>query len=303
MLTPHAFQRPGRALLLSLLLVLVASSASATNRNLVELAQDRPELSRLVEAVIHAGLTNTVATADELTIFAPHNEAFDALLADLGLTSVRQVDPVVLGGILLDHVVDDRLLGRNIWFLARFDKSVASLGGLSLDFDRRPLEVNDVDIVERDLQASNGVIHVIDEVLVESDSRPSIVDLAVATPELSILTEAVVRVGLTTVLDAGGPFTVFAPTDDAFLDLLADLGAASLDDIDDGTLVNILLDHVVAGEFDLEELDGTRRALGGLKLNFRGRPRTVNGNAIVIPDVEASNGTVHVIDGVLLGRD
>ena len=275
---------------------------AASNQNLVELAQSTPELSTLVDAVVHAGLATTLADGGQFTVFAPTNAAFASLLGDLGLTDVTQVAPNVLADILLDHVTDDRNTAARLAFLDRGDRTLDSLGGLILDFDRGPAEVNDVSIIAANVRASNGIVHVIDEVLLNPDPRPSIVDLAIATPDLSILTAAVVRVNLVTILDAGGPFTVFAPTNQAFLDLLADVGAASLDDIDDATLISILLDHIVVGEFDLNELTRSRRALGQLKLTFNKRRQLVNGLNIVIPDVEAFNGTVHVIDGVLLGR-
>ena len=170
-----------------------------------------------------------------------------------------------------------------------------------LDFDRRPIEVNDIAVLEANLRASNGLVHIIGGVLQNPDPRPTIVDLAVGAPQLSILTQAVVRVGLDTVLAAGGPFTVFAPTDAAFGRLLNAVGAASLDDIDDTTLVNVLLDHIVVGEFDAVELSSRRRAMGGLKLRFNPRQGTVNGISIEAVDVEAINGTVHIIGDVLLG--
>ena len=294
----------------SLLLTLVAvfylvptqGARAASNQNLVQLAQSNPELSTLVDAVVHAGLATTLATDGQFTVFAPTNSAFADLLADLGLTDITQAAPNVVADILLDHVIDDRVTAARLAFLARDDRTIDSLGGLILDFDRKPLEVNDVSVIASNVRASNGIVHVIDEVLRNPDPRPSIVDLAIATPDLSILVDIVVRLNLVTLLDAGKPFTVFAPTNAAFLDLLNQVGAASLDDIDDATLIAILLDHIVVGEYDQKDLNASRRAMGQLKLRFSGRRQRVNGQRIVIPDVEAANGTVHVIDGVLLGR-
>jgi transforming growth factor-beta-induced protein len=107
-------------------------------------------------------------------------------------------------------------------------------------------------------------------------------------------------------LSADGNFTIFAPTNDAFAKLLTKLGAKSLDDIPVDTLKAVLLNHVVAGELDAVDVLGRiptcqgANALGGLWLKFSAGPLQVNGVNIVATDVEASNGTVHVIDQVLL---
>ncbi len=114
------------------------------------------------------------------------------------------------------------------------------------------------------------------------------------------------KAGLAETLSGPGPFTVFAPTNDAFVKLLAKLGAKSLDDIPVATLKAVLLDHVVAGELDAVDVAGRipnhqgANALGGLWLRFSAGPLQVNGANIVATDVEGSNGTVHVIDQVLL---
>ena len=103
-----------------------------------------------------------------------------------------------------------------------------------------------------------------------------------------------------------GDFTVFAPTNDAFVALLGKLGAKSLDDIPVATLKAVLLNHVVAGELDAVDVLGRipnhqgANALGGLWLRFSTGPLKVNGANVVATDVEGSNGTVHVIDQVLL---
>lgn len=272
--------------------------------NIVELAQSAPQLSILVEAVTRAGLVDALTGPDPLTVFAPNDDAFLALLHELGYPDLASVPLDALSAILLDHVVPGESRAARLEFLARTDGGLTALGGLPLEFDRLPLEVNDVGVVTADLRASNGVVHVIDAVLLDPDPRPSITALAVASPELSILVEAVVRSGLDRVLAAGAPFTVFAPTNAAFARLLDALGLAGLDEVDDRTLVNLLLDHVVAAEIDPIDAPSRRwyRALGRLPLLVDlGRDR-VNGVAIVGDAIEAANGTIYVIDDVLIER-
>lgn len=273
--------------------------------NLVELAVSAPDLSTLVAAVQKSGLVGTLADGGPFTVFAPTNEAFASLLAKLGYASLDDVPVDALTAILLDHVVEGRYRSSQLANFDRADRNLIPLGGLPLDFDRHPVQVNDIDVVQANLRASNGIVHVIDQVLLEPDPRPSIAALAAGAPQLSTLLAAVTRTKLDLVLDAGGPFTVFAPTNDAFAALLAQLGLSSLDEVDDGTLVNILLDHVVARELDGVDLvershRGPVRALGNERLFFRSHPLEVNGIGIASDAIEARNGTVYVIDGVLL---
>ena len=277
-------------------------------QSIAQIAIDTPDLSILVDAVVRAGLVETLDQGGPFTVFAPTNQAFKDLLAALGATSLDDIDDDTLTAVLLDHVVEGTFRGRKLAWFDRTDRNLSPLGGLALDFDRDPLEVNDIRVVAADIRATNGIVHVIDAVLLEPDPRPTITELAVSNPDLSILVQAAVRTGLDKVLNNGKPFTVFAPTNDAFVKLLETLGLASLDDVDDRTLTNILLDHVVAQELDgidvvraaRRRFFGRVRAAGNLILAFDNHPLSVNGIDIVATDVEAENGTVHVIDGVLL---
>lgn len=272
---------------------------------LVDLAASNPDLSILVEAVQKAGLVDAlVDRRADLTVFAPTNDAFVALLGQLGVGGLYDIDADTLREVLLDHVLTERSDSRRLARSDRRDVRPVTLGGLAIDFDRSPASVNGADVVAADLRARNGVVHVIDSVLLDPDPRPTLAGLAVANPDLSILVQAATRAGLVEVLAAPGDLTVFAPTNDAFVALLGKLGVASLDDIDTDTLRGVLLDHVVPGELDevdLMERRGRRTdTLGDLRLRFDRHPLTVNGVDIVATDVEGSNGTVHVIDEVLL---
>ena len=262
---------------------------------IVELAQGNPDLSVLVQAVTKAGLADTLADRRaDLTVFAPTNEAFAALLGQLGLASLDDVPVDTLKAILLDHVVGERLSSRRLAWDDRRDVEPHALGGLALDYDRQPAGVNDANVVAADVRAANGVVHVIDRVLLDPDPRPTIAALAIGTPELSTLVQAVTKAGLVDAIsDPNATLTVFAPTNEAFAALLAQLGLASLDDVPVDTLKAILLDHVVQGELD--QVDLQRRGcswwqrtttLGGLRLRFSGDGSRVNGADIVAADVE-----------------
>jgi transforming growth factor-beta-induced protein len=276
--------------------------------NAVEIAKATPDLSILVQAVVKAGLADTLAADGDLTIFAPTNTAFGDLLKKLGVSSLDDIPVETLRAVLLDHVI---VKGPQIWAggLVQadwLDTPIVTAGGLVLDADRAPLGVNDAKVIAGDIWARNGVIHVIDTVLLDPDPRPTIAGIAASNPDFSILLAAVQKAGLASTLAGKGNFTVFAPTNKAFADLLKKLGASSLDDIPVATLRAVLLDHVVAGELDAVDVAGRipnhqgADALGGLWLQFTAGPLQVNGANIVAVDVEASNGTVHVIDEVLL---
>ncbi len=140
----------------------------------------------------------------------------------------------------------------------------------------------------------------------------TIVDVAIANPDFSILVDAVVRAGLVDALSSEGPFTVFAPTNDAFLALLDDLGFDSLDDVPVDVLTTILLTHVVAGEFEAADLstgyiptlaEGPGSNATDLYVSTESGVVINGGINVVIADVSASNGVIHAIDAVINPSD
>ncbi|MFZ4584404.1 MAG: fasciclin domain-containing protein [Acidimicrobiia bacterium] len=285
-----------------------AVAKSAPKPNLVQLAQSDPDLSILVQAVVKAGLVDALADKNaKFTVFAPTNQAFVHLLGLVGASSLDDVPTPLLKDILLDHVLAERNSAARLGGFDLRDFRPTTLGGLKIDFDRADGGVNNAHVVAANLAASNGVVHKIDTVLLDPDPRPTIAGIVSAIPDTSILLQAVVKAGLADVLsDRSGRFTVFAPTNDAFVALLGKLGVAGLDDIPVDTLKSVLLDHVVGRELDavtvLERADSRRATptLGGLKLRFDASNVSVNGVHIVKTDVEGSNGTVHIINQVLL---
>jgi len=154
-----------------------------------------------------------------------------------------------------------------------------------------------------DVECSNGVIHVIDAVLLPP--KPDIVDTAIADGKFTVLVEALQTAGLVDALKAAGPFTVFAPTDAAFTALLSTLGVSKTELLARTDLADILKYHVTAaGKVMSSDLAATQdvTTLEGAKLTV-----TKNGNAVMAgsakvsgADVECSNGVIHVIDAVLL---
>jgi uncharacterized surface protein with fasciclin (FAS1) repeats len=288
-----------------LALVLLASVTGASARvrggqlsTIAELALGSDDLDSLVIAADRAGLVPTLLDPDAgpFTVFAPTDDAFAKLQDDTGI-DVATVPVDALTGVLNDHILPGSFRASFLMNQGSQGNRLSTLGGLTLGFNRLPLQVNGIDIVVSELLASNGVVYVIDQVLL--DPAPSITDVAVANAAvLSTLVSAVVTTGLAETLDEGGPFTVFAPVNAAFEGV--DIGALSEDQIRD-----VLLDHVVDGNYtrrEIFQLWSTRSTLvtkGGLQLSFRGS--RVNGIRILTSNISAGNGTIHLIDGVLLG--
>merc|ERR1712086_761222 len=159
---------------------------------------------------------------------------------------------------------------------------------------------NGSQVVVADVDASNGVVHAIDNVLLPSWVTNNVVERATASPILTTLVDLIVAAGLVEALSGDGPFTVFAPTDDAFLEFLGD-GDEPLD-ID--LVTTILTYHVVPGIYTASDivngLSLTTAQGEALTFSAMGATKMVNGEGIVAADILANNGIVHVIDGVLL---
>ncbi|MEO9893729.1 fasciclin domain-containing protein [Aurantibacter sp.] len=310
--------------------------------NIVETAQETDILSSLVAALLKAdendysNLVGTLSGAGPFTVFAPTNEAFTNLLNGLdGYDSLEDFDTPekqeLLASILTYHVVaakaesTDLSNGQAITTVQGEDLTINIDGGV---FIADATDTN-AEVISADIQASNGVVHVINKVLIpqavldalETEAELSnIVEIAVATDDLSLLVGALQQAdaGLVDVLSGIGPFTVFAPTNDAFIALLDSLGddyngLADFDtDEEKALLVKILTYHVVGNVAALS----TDLSVGQMIETVQGEEVTINidggvyiedatdMNAMVImADVMASNGVVHVIDKVLLPQE
>ena len=284
------------------------------SQNIVELAQSTPSLSSLVDAVVRAGLVDALSDPNSnLTVFAPSNDAFATFLSDNGFNSVDDVPVDVLQQVLLNHVLGSEVMAADV--STGYTNTLATYSTTSSNVDMFINAANGVNIngvanvTMTDVDASNGVVHLIDAVI----PVPQIPTFAAANPDYSILVQALTRSDLTTnyvdFLSGDGPFTVFAPNNDAFAALLTELGANSLSDIDAATLEAVLTYHVVANANVLagDLTDGmmvTTAQTGTFTVNLGanatildGQGRTAN---ITATDIQGSNGVIHAIDKVIL---
>ncbi|KAA1245764.1 fasciclin domain-containing protein [Aquimarina sp. RZ0] len=258
-------------------------------QSIVEIAVDTPELSILVEALQAADLVDALSGEGPFTVFAPTNDAFAAL------ETIPEGD--ALAEVLLYHVAsgrftaEDLLAGQTVTTLQGDEVSIAMIDG-------EVLLNGSVRVSIADIEASNGVIHVIDGVLLPPADLQSIVEIAIATPQLSTLVGALQAADLVDALSGDGPFTVFAPTNNAFL---------ALDAIPEGdALKEVLLYHVASGKFTAADL-----LAGQTVTTLQGEEVTIEMNAsgavllnheikVKIANIDASNGIIHIIKGVLI---
>ncbi len=282
-------------------------------KNIAELATGTADLSSLVAALDRAGLTSTFTGTTQYTVFAPTNAAFSKFLADNGFAKLEDVPVDLLKKVLTYHVVagevkSSQIAAGYVKTLATFGTTTSNLsllvgttGGVTLN--------KDVKVTTADVDASNGVVHIVDKVI----GLPTIVTTAVNNPDFSTLVAALTRpdlgVNYVDILSGTGPFTVFAPTNAAFGALLTELGFANLAAIPAATLNAVLQYHVVAGANVLagqltDEQEITTFQTGKFKVDLTGGAKIVDAKGrttnIVATDVQTNNGVIHAIDRVLL---
>ncbi len=284
---------------------------------IVDIAVASDDLTSLVAALQKANLVTTLAGDGPFTVLAPTNDAFAAFLTSNGFSSLDDVPVDILTNILLNHVVSGSIASTDLstGYANTLATSSASDTEMSLYIDiSNGVRFNGVSSVSMaDILADNGIIHIVDAVI----GLPSVVTFAVADPTFSTLVAALTRDDLTTdfvgVLSTAtgtspAPFTVFAPTNDAFGSLLSELGIAGLADIDEPTLDAVLKNHVVAGAnvFDTDLTDNmTVTTLGGdITANVTGGATLTDSNGriidIIATNVQADNGVIHAINRVIL---
>ena len=277
--------------------------------NVVQVAQSDSRFSILVEAVQAAGLTDTLTAPGPYTVFAPTNDAFSALLGELGVTKDQLLaNKPLLTAVLKYHVVAGQVPSSAV----PLGKAINPVGGGFFKIDKVGTSLVITDgrnrtskIVQADIAASNGVIHAIDKVLLPADK--TIVQTAIANPDFSILVEAVTAAGLVDTLNAPGPYTVFAPTNAAFASLLTELGVTKAQLLaNTALLTKVLTYHVVPGlvlkvdvpiNTPIKTVEGETLTVGPTLAITDQSARQSN---IVATDVLASNGVIHVLDKVIL---
>jgi transforming growth factor-beta-induced protein len=285
------------------------TTAAPALKNIVDTAIGAGSFKTLAAALTAAGLVDTLKGPGPFTVFAPTDAAFAKLPAGTIDSLLKPENKATLTGILTYHVVAGKVAAADVVKLT----SAKTVNGadVKIKVDGSKVFVNDAQVTTTDVQASNGIIHVIDSVLLPPASTPkvanNIIDVAAQNGSFTTLLAAVDAAGLTSTLQGPGPFTVFAPTDTAFKLLGPDTIAALLKPENKAQLTSVLTLHVVGGAAvraaAIPSLsDHKAKSLNGKDLKFvltNGKV-FVNGGQVIIADVPAGNGVIHVIDTVLL---
>ena len=278
----------------------VAATAAAKS-TIVETAIAAGSFKTLVAAVQAAGLVDTLNGAGPFTVFAPTDEAFAKLPAGTLEMLLKPENKAKLAAILTYHVVPGAVKAADVVKL----KNAGTVNGQRVDIkvDGAKVQVDGANVVTTDIACSNGVIHVIDSVILPVDG--TIVDVAAKNGSFNTLVAAVKAAGLVETLSGKGPFTVLAPTDAAFAKLPAGTLEMLLKPENKKQLVDILSYHVVPGVAAYSDavvkMTEVPTVLGSpVAVKVVGGKVMLNGSTVVIADVEASNGVIHVVDTVIL---
>jgi len=292
-------------------------------KTIAQIATDNASLSSLVAALDRAGLVEVLNNPGSFTVFAPTNEAFSTFLGAAGFATVNDVPVPVLRQILLNHVVSgtvqsSQLSTGYISTLATFD-GVENGNPLNMyvSVNNNQVRLNNVsDVTLPNIVASNGIVHVVNAVI----GLPTVVTFATADPTFSTLvaalTELTPATDFATVLSGTGPFTVFAPTNDAFTALDTELAPGGISSLTETTLTSVLNYHVASGNVRSSALTPNGDTVVPTLLSGNSFTITLpgtNGNianvtdgagrpdiGIIAVDVQAANGVIHVLNKVIL---
>lgn len=291
-------------------------------QTIVAIAKTNPNLSSLVAALEKADLATTLNSSGTFTVFAPTNTAFTAFLQANGYANLNAVPVPALKEILLNHVLSTKVKSSEIatGYVKTLAKGSASTSNtISMYLEKGTgVDINGgktnggAMVTTADIEASNGIIHIVDGVI----GLPTIVNHAVANKNFTTLVSALTynaSSGFAATLSgtANSPFTVFAPTNAAFASFLTETGFSGLPSIPANVLETTLKYHVVTGA----NVQSTSLTNGQVVNTFASQSFTIGltGGAkitdannrvsnIIATDVQCSNGIIHVIDKVLLPK-
>lgn len=277
--------------------VMVANTSG--EKDIIDTAVAAGSFNTLAAALKAADLIDALKGEGPFTVFAPTDAAFAALPEGTIATLLKPENKATLQSILLYHVVSGELDAEHVLG----SKFLTSLNGQRTDIAMRAgsPRIDNAKIVSTDIHTSNGIIHVIDAVILpETKTIPQVAESA---GSFGTLLAAVKAAGLAETLMGEGPFTVFAPTDEAF----AALGSTVTDLLKPENrqkLTDILTYHVVPGRVyasDVVELSKAKTVNGeNVKIKVKDGAVMINKATVVQTDIEAANGVIHVINGVLL---
>ncbi|MNE21988.1 Fasciclin domain protein [compost metagenome] len=292
------------------------NDTAPVDNSITGIASNTPDLSILVQALEKTELTTTLQASGSYTVFAPTNAAFTAFLTTTPYATINDVPKAALTEILLNHVISTTLKSTDlttgyIKTLAKGPASSTNTLSMYVNTASNMVVLNGGAMVSTaDIMASNGVIHIVDEVI----GLPTIVTHATANPNFTSLVGALTGAGqpdFVSILSGTGPFTFFAPTNDAFTALNTELAPGGIASVSAANLTKVLQYHVVGAANVLAATltEGqivtpilapaqtfTIQLSGGAKI----KDANNRISTIVATDVQCSNGVIHVLDKVIL---
>ncbi len=309
------------------------AAATGIPASVIEAAAGHGGFTTLASAIESAGLTDALSGEGPFTVFAPTDDAFSALPDGVLDRLLDPANAETLTAVLRHHVVAGRLAAADLTA-----GDLETIGGttLAVALDGGTVKVGDATVTTPDISAANGIVHEIDRVLLpdtvdlaalgsaapptsdaivveETTTVPApaaasgdIVETAAAAGTFTTLAAALEAAGLTGTLKGPGPFTVFAPTDEAFAKVPVDVRDALLQPSGKDALTKVLTYHVLPGAVMAKDLtSGPVTTAEGQQLTVAVDGSTVKvGDATVTtPDVAATNGVIHVVDAVLIPPD
>lgn len=282
------------------LLSVASTTAFGFEKNIVETAVEAGKFKTLATALTAAGLIDAVNGPGPFTVFAPTDDAFAKVPKETLEMLLKPENKEKLKAVLTYHVVPGKVMAKDVVGL----KGAKSLNGQRIDVkvDGSKVSVDGANVVATDIACTNGVIHVIDSVILPaSDNIPAV---ATKAGKFSTLLAAAKAAGLVDALSGEKALTVFAPTDEAFGKLSKGTVESLLKPENKEKLKAILLYHVVEGRVYSEDALKAKSAAtlqgGKVEITVKDGAAYVNGAKILATDVDAGNGVIHVIDSVIL---
>lgn len=290
------------------------NNTTPVDNTITGIASTTPNLSILVQALAKADLATTLQGSGPYTVFAPTNAAFTSFLATTPYATINDVPKAVLTEILLNHVVTGTVKSTDlttgyIKTLAKGSASTTNTLSMYVNTGSNMVMLNGVaKVTTADVMASNGIIHIVDKVI----NLPTIVTHATANPNFTSLVGALTGAGqpnFVSILSGTGPFTVFAPTNDAFTALNTELAPGGIAGVSAANLTKVLQYHVVSGNVLAASLTegqvvATLQTPQTFTVQLTGGAKIKDANnrisTIIATDVQCSNGVIHVLNKVLL---
>ncbi len=280
---------------------LVSAPAPAAD-DIIDTAVAAGQFNTLAAALKAAGLIDTLKGKGPFTVFAPTDDAFKKLPREAVANLLKPENKDQLISILTYHVVPGRVMAAQAM---RLDSAKTVQGEeIAISTSNGKVMINDATVVKADISCSNGVIHVIDSVIMPpAPASMDIVETAISAGKFKTLAAALTAANLVETLQGEGPFTVFAPTDQAFAQLPEGTVAALLKPENREKLTSILTYHVVKGKVmaaDVVKLDSAKTVQGSeVSISTKNGKVMIDKATVIKADIPCKNGVIHIIDRVI----